>query len=269
MEKFLLDNKELITILSGIGTFISSIIAIYTLREVIKQRLSTYKPEILIKSFIVYINKSPLELKSDELILYKTSNFNEYKNNPEENICEDFSVSCLYKVENLGFGPAKNLKFTWNYDTKKALDILEKMFTDRYCFNQYKPLKYYFLVDKSNADYHFSLTNQNVTIQSTDYLTPINIKEHSHYHSIPKEIILTHYLYYIFKNNLINTSNRNCFGEDDFGNLSKPQLKIEYEDINGKKYSKHYKFKISLVSTQIDEIMKMDNEFGYLLFSVI
>lgn len=269
MEKFLLDNKELITILSGIGTFISSIIAIYTLREVIKQRLSTYKPEILIKSFIVYINKSPLELKPDELLLYKTNNFNEYKKNPEESICKEFSESCLYKVENLGFGPAKKIKLTWNYDTKKALDILEKMFPDRYYFNQYQPLKYYFLVDKSNADYHFSLMNQNVTSQSTDYLTPINIKEHSHYHSIPNEIILTHYLYYIFKNNLINTSNENCYGDDDFRKLSKPQLKIEYEDINGKKYSKDYKFKISLVPTQIDEMMEMDKEFGYLLFSVI
>jgi hypothetical protein len=269
MEKFLLDNKDLINILSGIGTFVSSIIALYTLREVIKQRLSTYKPEILIKSFVVYIHKSPLELQSEELLLYKSANFNEYKKNSEENISKEFGVSCLYKVENLGFGPAKKLKLSWNYNTQKALSIIEKMFPDRYYFNQYKPLNYYFLVDKSNTNYHFSITNETVTKQDIDYLTPINIKEHSHYHSIPKEIILTYYLYYIFKNNLINTINENCYGNDDFGNLPKPHLKMEYEDINGKKYSKDYKFKISLVSTQNDNTMEMDKEFGYLLFTII
>lgn len=269
MEKFLLENKELINILSGIGTFLSSIIALYTLREVVKQRLSTYKPEILIKSFIVYINKSPLELKSQELLLYKTNNFNEYKKSLEDNVNREYEVSCLYKVENLGFGPAKKLKLTWNYDTKKALDLIEKMFPEKYYFNQYKPLNYYFLVDKYNDDYHFSITNESVTNQYIDYLTPINIKEHSHYHTIPKEIILTYYLYFIFKNSLINTENENCYGDDDLGKLPKPELRIEYEDINGKKYSKNYKFKISLVSTQLDEKMEMDKEFGYLLFRII
>lgn len=268
MEEFLIKNKELINILSGIGTFVSSIIALYTLREVIKQRLSTYKPEILIKSFIVYINKSPLELKSEELLLYKTENFNEYNKNSIEKINTDFGVSCLYKVENLGFGPAKKLKLTWSYDTKKALKIIEKLLPDRYYFNQYKPLDYYFLVDKRNSDYHFSITNKNITIQNIDYLTPINIKEHSHYHSIPEEIILTYNLYYIFKNNLIKTLNENCYGGSDFGNLPQPNLKMEYEDINGKKYSKEFKFNISLVSTQLEETIEMDKEFGYLHFAI-
>lgn len=267
MEKFLLENKELINILSGIGTFLSSIIAVYTLREVIKQRLSTYKPEILIKSFIVYINKSPLELQPEELLLYKTDNFNEYKKNVDDSENKEFGVSCLYKVENLGFGPAKKLKLVWNYDTKKALNIIEKMFPDKYFFNHYEPLKYYFLVDKDNADYHFSIINENVTEQNIDYLTPINIKEHSHYHSIPKEIILTHYLYLIFKHNLTTNKNENCYVDDDFGKLPKPRLKIQYEDLNGKKYLKDFKFQISFVSTQ-GEILEMNKEFGYLLFSI-
>lgn len=72
---FLIENKELILILSGIGTFISSIIAIFTLTEVKKQRLSLYKPEILLKTFLVTISKSPLVKKSGELLYYKVSNF--------------------------------------------------------------------------------------------------------------------------------------------------------------------------------------------------
>lgn len=266
MEKFLLDNKELINILSGIGTFVSSIIALYTLREVIKQRLSTYKPEILIKSFIIYINKSPLELKPRELLLFKSSNFNEYKKN-NENLTSEFGVSCLYKVENIGFGPAKKVKLTWNYNTKFALNLIEKTFTKDYWFNEYRELNYYFLNIKDKEDFHFSITNETKTHQDIDYLTPINIKEHSHYHSIPKQIVLTHYLYYIFKNNLFKTVNENRYGEE-FTELPKPTLKIEYEDINGKKYTTVYKFKISIVSTQQDDQMEMDKEFGFLHFEI-
>jgi len=267
MEKFLIENKELINILSGIGTFLSSIIAIYTLKEVIKQRLSTYKPEVLIKSFVVYINKSPLELKTEELLLFKTNNFNEYQKKSNKNITNEFGVSCLYKVENLGFGPAKKIKLTWTYNTQQALNLIEEMFNEKYSFNQYKKLKYYFLKDKYNEDYHFSITNEKTTIQHIDYLTPINIKEHNHYHSIPKEIIKTYYLYYIFKNKLLNTINENCYSSE-FEELPKPQLKIEYEDINGKKYTNNSIFKISLISTQLEDKIEMDKVFGYLLFEI-
>lgn len=268
MEKFLLENKDLINTLSGIGTFITSILAIYTLREVIKQRLSTYKPEILIKSFIVYINKSPLELQPNESLYYKTDNFNEYKKNIDDNESGEFGVSCLYKVENLGFGPAKNIKLTWMYDSTKALDLITRMLPERYDFNIHKPMKYYFLIDKSNEQFHFSIINETITKQNIDYLAPINIKEHSNYHSIPREIIQTFYLFFIFKHNLITTKNRNCYSDEDFEKLPKPHLKIEYEDLNGKKYSKNFQFKISFVSTQIDEFLEMDKEFGYLLFSL-
>lgn len=162
MIKYLLDNKELINVLSGIGTFISSIIAVYTLKEVIKQRLSTYKPEILIKSFVVYINKSPLELKNEELLQYYSTNFNEY-NNPE-NLENKYSVSCLYKVDNFGFGPAEKIRCTWKYDTEQALKLIEKELNEDYYFSQYEKLKYYFLINRKNDSFHFSVTNENKTI---------------------------------------------------------------------------------------------------------
>jgi hypothetical protein len=59
MSEFVIKHKEILNLLASIGTFISAIIALYTLLEVKKQRLSTYKPEILLKSFLVTIHKSP------------------------------------------------------------------------------------------------------------------------------------------------------------------------------------------------------------------
>lgn len=267
MIDFFIKNKELINILSGIGTFLSSIVAIYTLREVIKQRLSTYKPEILIKSFVVYISKSPLELKKDELLLYKTDNFNEYIKN-DDKINGEYSVSCLYKVENLGFGPAKKIKLVWTYDTERALKLIEEMLPERYFFERFDSLNYFFLIDKQNEEFHFSITNQKTTVQNIDYITPINIKEHSHFHSIPKEIILTYFLFFIIKYKLTESKSENFYTIPSLNELPIPMLNLRYEDINGKVYKKDFQFNISLTTTQIDEYLIMNKEFGYLLFEL-
>lgn len=263
MHKFIIDNLETINLLASIGTFISSIIAIYTLLEVKKQRLSTYKPQLLLKSFIVYINKSPLCLEPEELLLFKTENFNEYKDNTTTK--KEYEISSLYKIENLGFGIAKNIKVTWSFNMQKALKLVEKEFDKEFYFHPYEPLNYYFLHKKNNDKFQFTLKNEKETIQVTNYIAPINVKEHTHYHTIPTDIIAVHFLYFIFKMKLTNTVNENSYGAE-FENFPKIDLKIEYYDLNNKKYSNKYKFKTSIVSTQIDEEIDMRKEFGYLLF---
>lgn len=264
MCNFITENKEIISLFASIGTFISSIIAIYTLLEVKKQRLSTYKPQILLKSFLVYINKSPLCLEPEELQLFKTENFNEYKDNTS--IKKEYEVSSLYKIENLGFGIAKNIKVTWNFDMQKALKLLEKELSQEFHLNQYKPLNYYFIHKKNNEKFQITLKNEKEIIQTTDYITPINIKEHAHYHSIPKDVTIIHFLYFIFKNKLTNTVNINNSYDSEFENFPVIKLKIEYFDLNDKKYISKYKFKTSIVSTQINDETDMRKEFGYLLF---
>lgn len=263
MIKFIIENKEIINLLASIGTFISAIIAVYTLLEVKRQRLSTYKPELLLKSFLVYINKSPLCLTQEELLLFKTENFNEYKD--EKTQKKDFDVSSLYKIENLGFGLAKNIKVTWTFEIEKALRILEREFNEDFYFSQYKPLKYYFLHKKSDENFQITFLNESKIIQTTDYITPINIKEHTHYHSIPKNITVIHFLYFIFRNKLTNKINDNKYNFD-FNNFPKVKLKVEYYDLNNKKYINNYKFRTSIITTQIEDKIDMSKEFGYLLF---
>lgn len=47
-----------------------------------------------------------------------------------------------------------------------------------------------------------------------------------------------------------------------------PSLMIEYRDLNNKKYKKEYKFELTAVSTQVDEILDMTKEFAYLEFEI-
>lgn len=264
MYKFIMEHKEIINLLASVGTFISAIVALYTLGEVKKQRLSTYKPELVLKSFIVYINKSPLLLEPSELLKFKTGIFNEYKDSKTE---KDFDVSSLYKVENLGFGLAKNIKLTWTYNMHEALRLLEGEFYNDLYFSQFKPLKSYFLQKRSDENFQISFKNENKLIQTIDYIAPINVKEHTHYHAIPRDIIVSQFLYFILKKKLINKISKNTY-VFDFEEFPKAELKVEYNDLNGKKYRNNYKFKTSIVVTQIGDEIDMSKEFGYLLFKL-
>ncbi|MDY3338691.1 hypothetical protein PG279_05815 [Riemerella anatipestifer] len=265
MTEFIIEHKEIINLLASVGSFISTIIALYTLIEVKKQRLSTYKPEILVKSFLVYINKSPLFLESDELLLFKTDNFNEYKSDKTKS--KEYEISCLYKIENLGFGLAKSIKVTWSFDMERALKILDKELDKEFYFTQCKPLKYYFLKQKNNENFQISFMNKNKIIQTTDYITPISVKEHTHYHTIPKDIVTIHFLYYIFKNNLTEKNSKTNYSSE-FKNFPQIKMKIEYYDLNNKKYINKYKLKTSIVTTQHEDKIDMSREFGYLLFKI-
>lgn len=265
MIKFLTDNKELILILAGIGTFISSLIGIFTLREVIKQRLSLYKPDILIKSFLVAISKSPFQKDNEELIMYKVCNSNDYSVNYNNIVFEN---SPKYKVENLGFGVAKNIKCEWQFNTQKAIKEIEKIMTSEYSFSYHKDLNLYFLKKQMNEDFHYSAF-ADFDKQNIDYISPINMQQHYHFHTIPDILIYTHFLFMLFKKNLLENKGENfhLFTFDDF-QFPKPILKINYKDLNNKTYTIKYKFKITAVQTQIEDIIDLTKEFCYFEFEL-
>lgn len=265
MVDFFLQHKDLILILSGIATLISSFIAMFTLLEVKKQRHSYYKPDILIESFIVSISKSPFFKKNEELLKYKTCNYNDYSSNYNEAKSE---VSAKYKVENLGFGIAKNIRCQWKFDSKKAIQLINKELPINLYFSMDRSLNLYFLNDCDNDDFHYSAFTK-IEIQKINYLAPINIHTHAHLHTVPNIIIYTHYLFLLFKEKLLNEKikNFNIFEFKEY-KFPKPSLIIEYRDLNNKKYKKEYKFDLMAVSSQTDDILDMTKEFAYLQFEV-
>lgn len=265
MTEFLLKYGDLIALLSGIGTFISALIAVFTLVEVKKQRLSLYQPDILIKSFLVAISKSPIYKAPEELIKYKVCDYNDYSNNYNE---IKFDVSPKYKVDNLGFGVAKNIECQWHFDAKKAIGIIENLLPNFYSFTFDNVLDLYFLNNLDDDDFHhsaFAKTDR----QNIDFIPPIHIHKHHHYYTIPEIISYTHFLFLIFKMNLLakSTDNFHFFDYETF-KFPKPVLIIKYEDLNGKKYKKKYEFSITAVGTQTNEKMDMTKEFCYLTFQM-
>jgi hypothetical protein len=265
MDDLFLHYKDLVMIFSGIGTFISSLIAVFTLIEVKKQRHSYYKPDILIKTFLVAISKSPFLKNEEELLEYKTCNFNDYSNNYNE---VKYEVSAKYKVENLGFGIAKNVKCQWKFDAKKAIQLIDKELSKNFSFSLHKNLNLYFLNDSNNENFHYSAFTK-IEKQNIDYIAPINIQSHSHLHTVPNIIMYTHYLFLLFKEKLLEekADNFGIFKFEEY-KFPAPSLMIEYRDLNNKKYMKEYKFELTAVSTQVDEVLDMTKEFAYLEFEI-
>ena len=263
--EFCANYIDVINIISGVGTFLSALIALFTLREVKKQRLSLYKPEILIKSFLISISKNPLFLDNNELLKYKTSIFNDHSINYDD---IDFEVYPKYKVDNFGFGIAKSVNCTWEFDTKTAINQINKIIHPRYSLNLHDSIDVYFLRDSKNEDFHYS-SNAMINKNQTDHISPINIQENYHYFSIPNIIIFTHYLFLIFDQNLTTKSVKN-FNHYEFEEISfpKPTLNIEYADLNNKKYRTKINFKVTAVVTQVGEKINMNEDFAYLLFEI-
>ena len=263
--EYLIKYQDAISILAGIGTFIASIVAVFTLVEVKKQRLAIYQPEVLIKSFLIAISKSPLLKESNELLEYKTLDFNDHSKNFDGT---KFSVSTNYIVNNLGFGVASNVKCKWNFDYAKSIKLIEKVMPQRYSFSYYESLKTYFLNNMHNEEFQLSF-NVNMEAVYIDYIAPISVEKHYHEHSIPRAITLCHYLYLLFVLGLNGRAGEN-FNHLDFSEYKfpTPKLEIEYFDINGKKYRRTFTFKVFAVTTQIDEKLDLTKEFGYLTFEV-
>jgi len=266
MIDFLIQHKDLFLIFAGIGTFISALIAVFTLIEVKRQRLSTYKPDVLIKAFLVSVSKSPFQRENEELLEYKVCDYNDYSVNFNET---KFEVFPKYKVENLGFGVAKNVECRWNFDTKKAIKLIQEILPNEFSFSYHKSLNLYFLNNLTDENFHYS-ASANIECQNIDYIAPFNIQKHYQYHSIPQIIVFTHYLFLIFKNKLLeqNVENFNVFYFKDF-QFPKPTLSIKYKDLNNKTYTKRYKFNIGAVETQAgNETLDTTKEFSYLTFTL-
>lgn len=255
------EYSTVINALASVGAFISALVALFTLKEIKKQRRSAYKPELFIKSFIVELSKSPLVKNKDELLRYKISNFNDYSVNYNE---VESQVYVTYIINNLGFGIAKNVKCKWHFDFEKAIKMIKEELPNEFEISKHTGS---FYLTKKNDDNFFYSANHEQDVDTTDIIAPIQISPNNHYHSIPEIIIFSHMLYLSFKLNLIK-SPAEQFHIYDFESFPKPTLAMEYQDLDDKKYKKTISFNVEGVTSQIGEELDLNREFCMLQFNV-
>lgn len=110
-----IDFDNLIQNLSGIGTFMTSLITLLTLRVLIKQRKDSFRPRIIFGDRIY----AACVAKDDEI--FRSRWRDAYPDEGKEN--NDFS----FKLFNVGVGVAENVIISEYFDYKKAIRFIKEL----------------------------------------------------------------------------------------------------------------------------------------------
>lgn len=228
----LIFSKDFISILSDVGAFLSAFIAMITIFEIKKQRLSSYKPEIILDSFVSKFYADNF-LSNNDNFTYITGSYSQ--NNQKESIEKKKLPLITYLLQNIGFGTAKYIEGYWDFDYKKTSKILEK----------YLPID--FVLEEDNDGFSFRNNLNDFWIffsnfsmkrkQSIDFLLQETNGENGKGQNIP-EIITKSYAYYIILKHKIEVGVNEKFVYEEFLDLPKPIFKIVYKDFNNKKHTK-------------------------------
>lgn len=101
--------SEIISLVSSIAALATSVIALFNVVELIKQRKQSVIPEVAFKegTFHIYnASNSPIPLK-----WVGTNMYNYDSDNP-------FQFECF----NIGIGSCKKVKLTWSYDVERFIE---------------------------------------------------------------------------------------------------------------------------------------------------
>lgn len=252
---------QFINSLEPIATFITSLISLLTLKELIKQRQESYKPELVLESeegYTAFLNLNKknfvgeYDLDGSGKQKYYSLNdpwfpdYTWYSNHfaKENNIDfekEDSQVEFKYrptlKIINIGKDVAKEICIKLRFNLKKMIDeannILKKNSRELITIDE-----------KSNLIKFGNITSINFSLDSPEYISLnyiTNIKEHRNEFNlfIPRTYLLLVSIinHYDFFSNEAH-SNINHVAEEMIIDLS-------YKDIGGKAYTKNFVININ------------------------
>ena len=222
-----LTSTDIIGIFTGLATSGAAIATYLTVREIKKQRESSYLPDLCIDTFSARIYG---QISTKDIIASKFKSINNFTG--EENDSELPNVLLNFKIQNVGLGAAKNICFLWEFDFIGASDIVKNV-------NGY---------DGQLADYNIKYGEIELGWHELSSVAP---RVNSNL-SIPRIVWLL-YLYYFALQYSIKNKNGISYFSDEFDSLPKPKLKLTYTDIQNKKYMKTFIFSFTIVGAQKPE----------------
>ncbi|MFN5444485.1 MAG: hypothetical protein ACK48V_09680 [Crocinitomicaceae bacterium] len=245
-----------ISALASIATFVSALIALFTLRSMNKQNKNAHKPELFL---------APSKKNTNILLITK---FNSHTPSGEfdfaylkiENKEEIFSLGILYTIENVGAGTAKHINIKWNFDIPKAIAQIQKTLKRPFVLehiidNNFYELKSTLKPDETlhnlllgYLDYEFKF---DFTLPRKDELFDRSI-------IIPYEITNLYALYFMANKNILNRELIGLYIHEDFKEFPIVSLIITYKDIAEIEYTKEYKLDISMNINNIAGLINLD-----------
>src|SRR5580693_9238506 len=109
-------TADIIGIFTGVATSGAAIATFLTVWEIKKQRESSYLPEIYIDTFTVRVYGG---ISTDKILSSKFKQVNNFDNEFQK-IEEQVSKFIKVKLQNVGLGAAKKVKFKWDFEYEAA-----------------------------------------------------------------------------------------------------------------------------------------------------
>ena len=253
--------KDITLIVSGIGTFISAFVAMFTVLEIKKQRLSSYKPELILDSFVSFFFADNF-LSTDDNIRYKTT---KYLENNQKHLKEtDKTISMDYLLQNIGFGTAKYIEGFWSFDYKKASKILKKYVKEDYLIENDNDG---FSISNEKRDFWLFFRKSNLEKDTIDFILPESQGENGKGRTVPSIITQVYAYYIVFKYNIsVGVNEEHCY--EEFEELPKPKFKVTYKDFNNKKHTKTFELSFKYAGNNFDVPNQEKNDCGIFYIDV-
>jgi len=253
--------KEVILIVSGIGTFVSALVAMFTVLEIKKQRLSSYKPELILDSFVSFFYADKFLTENDN-IRYRTTKYLENNQKPLKKT--DKTISMHYLLQNIGFGTAKYIEGYWSFDYKKASKILNKYVNDDYIIENDNDG---FLIRNKTTDPLLFFRKSSLNKDTIDFILPESQGENGKGQTVPSIITEIYAYYIIFKYNInVGVNEEHCY--EEFEELPKPKFKVTYKDFNNKKHTKTFELAFKYAGNNFDVPNQEKNDCGIFYMDV-
>ncbi|WP_341906521.1 hypothetical protein [Fluviicola taffensis] len=231
-----------ISVLASLGTFASAIVAIITLRALKRQTNSSYMPDIFLSfhtsNFVKVYNWNKDQEKEINILATRKSK-------------EFDSHGLVYSIENVGFGVAKNVQVTVEFDFDKALKMIVDVLPERYelkvyqnsvCINEIETEKSFISIycsrELNSTKYDFILPRKDEKFNKSPFIQP--------------DVIQLFVIYFLFKNKLQIIKNDYLIFHEDFEFFPKLNLNIQYRDIGGIEHKRKFATSFSLGVSNLD-----------------
>ncbi|MBO2701056.1 hypothetical protein [Shewanella algae] len=221
---------QTISLAASIGACLSAIAAFLAVRQVSKQRESSYKPELVLSRTVFECSSNPLRKGNipDTWMPRK-------ENEEEKNFLRSFTMP----LRNVGLGAAKSLKVTWSFPIESIVATVNEI-TQKSLIPAYFEYQNEMLSLKSEEMGGSTSMWGNQKNQSIDFVLP------SPMDNAPVELALPH-AYIQIVSALIHFSAK---AEDfkSFPDIPPLDVDIEFSDIGGSQHKAKFSISTELIS---------------------
>lgn len=241
MDKTLVDIAQIV---SGFGAFISGIVAVFTIREVRRQRESTYLPDLHVGPFAYKLLES-FDGNKRRRHYVRRSRY-DYEVFPDDKL-----KRMDFEIKNIGFASAKNISFKWHFDYKKVFQAIQS-FLPEHLTIVYEPdwvkVKQR-EIDMERWVYEPFVIDESVRSDFDVLPPPVDAGGGFLPAALPS---ICHHAFIVYLRLKIGDNLEGTFKPEakfglfeKFENLPKPTLSIAYTDLVGKRRVKHFEFTLS------------------------